>query len=214
MKVDNTDVIDDKCVKDKNNNLVLGDKTKLHVLKADYEKLLNMKFDWDNNSLSIEPSVKDFAIKITKDMAAEAVLKLKEGKAYGQSEIVIEMVKAGGDTILDVITDMINLIIKEEQILKDYDHSTKINCFKGKGDSTRCGNYQRLKLLEHSMKVMEGIVDAIIREREDIDSTQFGFNPGHSTTDVIFILKQMLEKHHLKRSITYDAFVDLEKAFD
>ena len=64
------------------------------------------------------------------------------------------------------------------------------------------------------MKVMEGIVDAIIREREDIDSTQFGFNPGHSTTDVIFILKQMLEKHHWKRNITYDAFVDLEKAFD
>ena len=118
MKVDNNDVIDDKCVKDKNNNLVLGDKTKLHVLKADYEKLLNMEFDWDNNSLSIEPSVKDFAIKITKDMAAEAVQKLKEGKAYGQSEIVIEMVKAGGDTILDVITDMINLIIKEEQFLK------------------------------------------------------------------------------------------------
>lgn len=30
------------------------------------------------------------------------------------SGIVIEMVKAGGDAILHVITDMINLIIKEE----------------------------------------------------------------------------------------------------
>ena len=31
MKVENTDVIGNKCVKDKDNNLVLGDKEKLHV---------------------------------------------------------------------------------------------------------------------------------------------------------------------------------------
>ena len=44
---------------------------------------------------------------------------MKEGKACGSSEIVIEMVKAGADAMLDVITDMINLIIKEEQIPDD-----------------------------------------------------------------------------------------------
>ena len=75
-----------------------------------------MKFYWDNSSFSIEPSVEDPALKITKDMVAEAVLKMKEGKECGPSGIVIEMVKAGGDAMLDVITDMINLIIKEEQI--------------------------------------------------------------------------------------------------
>ena len=31
MKVENTDVIGNKCVKDKDNNLVLGDKEKLHA---------------------------------------------------------------------------------------------------------------------------------------------------------------------------------------
>ena len=31
MKVDNTDVIGDKCIKDKDNNLVLEDREKLHV---------------------------------------------------------------------------------------------------------------------------------------------------------------------------------------
>ena len=42
---------------------------------------------------------------------------------------------------------------------------------------------------------------------------QFGFIPGHSTTDAIFILTQMQEKHHLKQKTMYAAFVDLEKAF-
>ena len=113
MNVKNTDVTGEKCVKDKNNNLTLEDKEKLHVWKACYEQLLNVEFDRDDSSLSIEPSVEGPAIKITKGMVAEAVLKMK-GKACGTSGIVIEMVKAGGDAMLDVIKDLINLLIKQE----------------------------------------------------------------------------------------------------
>ena len=64
------------------------------------------------------------------------------------------------------------------------------------------------------MKGLERIIDIIIRQQVDIDSMQFGFMPGRSTTDAIFILRQMQEKHHLKRKTMYAAFVDLEKGFD
>ena len=141
-------------------------------------------------------------------MAVEAVLKMKEGKACGPSGIAIEMVKA----ILDAITDMINLIIKEEQIDDAKDHSRIISCFKGKGDATRCGNYRGLKLLEHPVKVLERIVHAIIKQQVDIKSMQFGFMPGRSTNDAIFTLRQMQEKDHLKRKTMTATFVDLEKA--
>ena len=46
------------------------------------------------------------------------------------------MVKAGGDAMLDVITDLISLIIKEQRIPDDWDQLTIINCFKGKCDAT------------------------------------------------------------------------------
>ena len=52
-------------------------------------------------------------------MVAEAVLKMKEGKACGPSGIVTEMVKTEEGAMLDVITDMINLIIIEEHVLVD-----------------------------------------------------------------------------------------------
>ena len=57
-------------------------------------------------------------------MATEAVLKMKEGIVCGLSGIVIGMFKAGGDAMLDVITDLINLTIKEEQIHENWDQST------------------------------------------------------------------------------------------
>ena len=83
-----------------------------------------MEFIWDDGSLSIEPSVEGPAIKITKDMATESVLKMKEGIVCGLSGIVIGTFKAGGDAMLDVITDLINLTIKEQQIPENWDQST------------------------------------------------------------------------------------------
>ena len=44
-------------------------------------------------------------------MVAESVMKMKEGKAFSPSGIVIEMVNGVGDAMLDVITDLIDLII-------------------------------------------------------------------------------------------------------
>ena len=43
---------------------------------------------------------------------------------------------------------------------------------------------------------------------------QFGFLPGRSIADAIYILRQMQEKHLIRKKKIYLAFVDLEKAFD
>ncbi|XP_057314191.1 uncharacterized protein LOC130655450 [Hydractinia symbiolongicarpus] len=64
------------------------------------------------------------------------------------------------------------------------------------------------------MKVIERVIDKLLRERIDIDKMQFGFVPGRCTTDAIFLLRQLQEKYLGKRKNLYFAFVDLEKAFD
>lgn len=64
---------------------------------------------------------------------------MREGKAFGSSGIVMEMGKAGCDAMLDVVTYMINLTIKKEQIPDERHLSRIIICFKGKGDTTTYG---------------------------------------------------------------------------
>ena len=76
------------------------------------------------------------------------------------------------------------------------------------------GNYRGLKFLDHVMKGIERVIEKIIRERISIDDMQFGFVPGRGTTDAIFILRQLQEKHLAKNKKLYFAFVDLEKAFN
>ena len=49
------------------------------------------------------------------------------------------------------------------------------------------GNYRGLKLTEQAMKILERIVDGLIRQVVSIDDSQFGFVPGRGTTDAIFV---------------------------
>ena len=53
--------------------------------------------------------------------------------------------------------------------------------YKGKGDPMGCGSYRGIKLLEHTMKVVERIFEDRIRQQIDIDDMQFGFMKGKGT---------------------------------
>ena len=75
------------------------------------------------------------------------------------------------------------------------------------------GNYHGLKLTEQVMKVLERIVDGLIRQVVSIDDSQFGF-PGRGTTDAIFVIRQLQEKYLAANKRLYMAFIDLEKASD
>ena len=53
-----------------------------------------------------------------------------------------------------------------------------------------------------------------IRCQVSIDNMQFGFMPGKGTTNAIFIMRQVQEKHQAKKKKLYYALMDLEKAVD
>ena len=53
-----------------------------------------------------------------------------------------------------------------------------------------------------------------VRECTDIHESQFGFMPGRSTTDAIFILKQTIEQYREGQKDICVTFIDLEKAYD
>ena len=59
------------------------------------------------------------------------------------------------------------------------------------------------------MKVLERVVDSLIRDLVTIDENQFGFMPGKSTTDAIFVVRQLQEKYLVANRNLYMAFVSL-----
>ena len=76
------------------------------------------------------------------------------------------------------------------------------------------GNYQGLRLTEQAMKILERIVNGLIRQVVSIDDSQFGFVPGRAPTDEIFVVRQLQEKYLAVKKRLYMASVGLEKALD
>ena len=77
------------------------------------------------------------------------------------------------------------------------------------------GSYRAIKLLKRPMMVPERVLEKRIRCQVSIDNIQLDFMSGKGTTDAIFIMRQVQEKHQAKKKKKlYYVFVDLEKAFD
>ena len=124
-----------------------------------------------------------------------AIEKMKQGKSVGPTGVVAEILKAAGEIGTLWMTDVCNAVVKDGEVPEDRSKSWMVNVYEGKGDALTCGSYRGIKLLEHAMKVLEKLIEGT-RERKivKIDSMQFGFMAGRSTTDAIFIVRQLQEK--------------------
>ena len=79
--------------------------------------------------------------------------------------------------------------MKTGEITTDLQYIILINCFKGKGDATDRGNYRGANV----MKVLEKVMDGLIRSIVSVDKMQFGLIPGRGITDAIVIARQLQE---------------------
>ena len=57
--------------------------------------------------------------------------------------------------------------------------------FKRRGNVRNCNIYRGIKLLEHTIKVVERVPERRIQELVNIDAMQFGLMPGRGTTDAL-----------------------------
>ena len=94
------------------------------------------------------------------------------------------------------------------------DHGDHTISLEEKGGIQECKNFRGIKLLTHTFKIWERVLDRRVRECTDIHESQFGFMPGRSTTDATFILKQTIEQYRQGQKDICVTFIDLEKAYD
>ena len=86
--------------------------------------------------------------------------------------------------------------------------------FKNKGGVQCCSPLQRRKLISHSMKLWETIIEARPRDKVKICEQQVGFIPRKSSTDALFAMRVLMKKYREGQKEMHCVFVDLEKAYD
>ena len=126
--------------------------------------------------------------------------------------VYIWPVYAGGDAMIDVLTKICNKIWHTGDWQTPWKQSLVITLPK-KGNLQKCQNY---RTISHPSKIMLKILRNRLKPQaaKIIAEEQAGFRLECSTTEQIFNLRVLCEKHLQHQQDLYHVFIDFKKAFD
>ena len=84
--------------------------------------------------------------------------KQKNGKASGKYEVTGEMIKGGGDRVMNWIWRLCNMAFETSVMLEDWRSTVIVTLYKDKGERTECKNYRGISLLSVVGKIYAGIL--------------------------------------------------------
>jgi hypothetical protein len=84
--------------------------------------------------------------------------------------------------------------------------SVTVPIFKNKEDIQSCTNYRGIKLMSHTMKLCERVIEHRLRKLTTVFKSQFGFMFGRSTIKVIFLIRQLMKRYREPKKTMYDIY--------
>ncbi|KAF7710733.1 hypothetical protein HF521_009605, partial [Silurus meridionalis] len=187
------DVLQVRAIKDGEGNVLTSEESVLRRWREYFEQLMNEENHRERRLDDVE-LVKQDVDRISKEEVRAAIKRMKNGKSVGPDDIPVEAWRCLGEMAVEFLTRLFNRILEGERMPEEWRRSVLVPIFKHKGDVQTCSNYRGIKLISHTMKLWERVVEARLREEVTICEQQYGFMPRKSTTDALFALRMLMEK--------------------
>ena len=168
----------------------------------------------DRKPRAKEAEVANEEVNCVSRAVKNALRRMKKGKAVGPDELPVDVWKCMGKMGIKFLTRLFNRLLVSERMPEEWRRSVLIPIYKNKGDAQCCGNYRGIKLMSHTMKIWERIIEARLRDRVEIIKQQYEFMPEKGTTNAMFALRMLMEKYREGQRELYCVFMDLEKAYN
>ena len=138
-------------------------------------------------------------------------------KAGGESGILPEMVKAAcyEDVFVNKLLDLVKDVWEKGCTPCAWRDSILVPITK-KGGLSNCDNWRGISLLDVVGKVVARILHKRFKKlaEDELPESQCGFRAGRSCTDMIFTVRQFVEKSWEHQSKAFLTFIDLKKAYN
>ena len=178
-------------IQDKSGKCLAEEKEILSRWTEYCSELYNYESCGDNAVLDCSQALEEDLQPILREEVEIAVASLKKGESAGVDNIPAELVQAGGETMIDVLTEIFNRIWRTGEWPTPWIQSLIITLPK-KGNLHLCQNYRTISLISHSSKVMLKVILNRLKPQAE----------------------EIIEKYLQHQQNLYHVFIDFKKAFD
>ena len=210
-------------IQDKRGKLLLSSQERLDRWKESFNDILNVPSNIKPSILkqipipNISPAEhirQDKPPSLTE--VQQAIQQMKNGKAPGNDNISVDLIKAGGLPMAQWLHEIFVDIWNNEEMVNDWTTVIPIRLYKNTSDKHICDNYRGISLLVATSKIFSRMILNRVQSLLDkqLVEEQAGFRTNRSTVDQIFILKMVMEKSHDYKKPLYICFIDIQKAYD
>ncbi|MCJ8740989.1 hypothetical protein PDJAM_G00065450 [Pangasius djambal] len=182
---DGKDVQQVRVIKDRDGRVLTSEESVQRRWKEYFEELLNEENEREKRVEEVT-SVEQKVDKIIKDEVRKALKRMKSGKAVGPDDIPVEVWKCLGEAAVEFLTSLFNRVLESEKMPEEWRSIVLVPIFKNKGDVQSCSNSRGIKLISHTMKLWERLVEARLRKVVEICEQQYGFMPRKSPYTMVF----------------------------
>ena len=178
-----------------------------------FERVLNIPSELNYSMLEALPQREvqdDLGDRPTLEEVRKAIGQLDNGKAAGASQIIAELMKAGGSVFTNALLVLLDSVWEEERVPQDWVDSVLVPIPK-KGDLSSCDNWRGIALLDVVGKAVARLVQTRLQvlAEQVLPESQCGFRRQRSCTDMIFSVRQLQEKVIEHKTQGFFVFVDL-----
>ena len=164
------------------------------------------------------PGANAFEFKnITRAELVSVLKKVKASKAPGLDKISSKLLKAAGDSIIESLMYLFNLLLNTG-IFPDDMKLAKVTPIYKSGERTNCGNYRPISIISVVAKILEKTIYNqifdFLKQNSILVNQQSGFRPLHSTETTLLHSANQCLINMDKGLINGFLFIDLKKAFD
>ena len=155
---------------------------------------------------------------ITREEVIESLRHIEKWKAIGPDDIHNEMLKNGGETLVNSLLYLFNSCLKAGYFPKQWRQSNLIAIPKPFKNHSKCSNLRPIALLSCVGKLLERIVSKrlmwYLAKHKLLIPEQAGFQSFHNTEELLLRITEQIchSIHH--NSVTYAVFLDIKGAYD